>query len=673
MSIEYDGYLVDHITNVQKGLIWMANNIPEIASQGDISEALRLAADHDQSKWSAEEYDAYDDYFYGGNRSHQVVEDFNRAWLHHIHHNPHHWQYWVLIEDDPENGEKLKPIEMPVPYILEMIADWWSFSWKSGNLKEMFDWYREHRSKQIMGLKTRAYVDRVLLDIHDCLDSKAMIEADPGSLHDDEGEDEDAAEHSGTKGMHWGVRKWQYYDGRFNDAGKRRYFGTKQPGKYAEAKNKIAQKSNSKAGSKVSEPFKAPVGGGSGGGTTEYEDWEKKLYQAMIASGQNFDLKNMTPEQLKVLMAKYGVLKSGMTDDDISKMADKIKSNYSTYYTNDLMKKNQESSSESGSSNNNNVISDQFGKSTSSSKEKKSSSKSGSDGSSSGSSKASTSTSDIDISKTTASNTDNAEEESTNKPKSAAELEDKVYEKLDKDKLDDILGKDAKVLKSELESLTGYDLSDLEDEDVEYFRKRIKNHYATENWQDTFKEKVNDILEKHPRAINNDAAFEEALKEYSGADPTVMSTEEIKKMRNQFVKIYLDSFKHGKLGGEAFMAVSGVDIQDDALTLEHSSSQIIGKVIDTRETENGLEITVKHSDTEDDEDLYGVPELKKFPMPDKKHVKSAIRFFNYVDPKYEKELAEAILEKAEEFGLDLENDISVGDENRFKKYLKGEK
>jgi len=56
-------------------------------------------------------------------------------------------------------------------------------------------------------------------------------------------------------------------------------------------------------------------------------------------------------------------------------------------------------------------------------------------------------------------------------------------------------------------------------------------------------------------------------------------------------------------------------------------------------------------------------------MPNKEHVKSAIRFFNYVDPKYEKELAEAILEKAEEFGLVFDEDITVGEDNRFKKYL----
>ena len=31
--------------------------------------------------------------------------------------------------------------------------------------------------------------------------------------------------HYGLKGMKWGTRRWQYYDGRFNEAGKLRYFG----------------------------------------------------------------------------------------------------------------------------------------------------------------------------------------------------------------------------------------------------------------------------------------------------------------------------------------------------------------------------------------------------------------------------------------------------------------
>lgn len=68
------------------------------------------------------------------------------------------------------------------------------------------------------------------------------------------------------------------------------------------------------------------------------------------------------------------------------------------------------------------------------------------------------------------------------------------------------------------------------------------------------------------------------------------------------------------------------------------------------------------------EQKFGVPEQKKFPMPDAKHVRSAIRFFNYVDPSHEKELAKAILARMEEYGMNFD-EFEVGDENRFKKYI----
>lgn len=64
---------------------------------------------------------------------------------------------------------------------------------------------------------------------------------------------------------------------------------------------------------------------------------------------------------------------------------------------------------------------------------------------------------------------------------------------------------------------------------------------------------------------------------------------------------------------------------------------------------------------------YGLPKQKKYPLPDRKHVLSAIRFFNYVSPKDEKQLAEAILEKIKEYGM---KDVGVGPDNRFLKYYK---
>ena len=70
----------------------------------------------------------------------------------------------------------------------------------------------------------------------------------------------------------------------------------------------------------------------------------------------------------------------------------------------------------------------------------------------------------------------------------------------------------------------------------------------------------------------------------------------------------------------------------------------------------------------EDEKKYGIPELKKYPMPDADHVRSAIRFFNDVDPRHEKQLAMAILERMKEYGLTFD-DFTVGEENRFSKYI----
>ena len=77
-------------------------------------------------------------------------------------------------------------------------------------------------------------------------------------------------------------------------------------------------------------------------------------------------------------------------------------------------------------------------------------------------------------------------------------------------------------------------------------------------------------------------------------------------------------------------------------------------------------MAVKITLTEDKK--YGIPELKKYPMPDKRHVILAIKFFNYVTPMYEKQLANAILARMREYGMSFE-DIGVGDDNRFKKYV----
>lgn len=159
MSHQYEQYLDQHKENVKKSFHWIRDNIPELIKPGyDLEHQICFA--HDSSKTEQDEYGAYDAYFYGGNKSFSVVQNFNKAWLLHIHRNPHHWQYWVLINDNQEEGEIL--IEMPYNYILEMICDWWSFSWAKGNLNEIFPWYEARKDYIRLHNSSRLAVEGIL-------------------------------------------------------------------------------------------------------------------------------------------------------------------------------------------------------------------------------------------------------------------------------------------------------------------------------------------------------------------------------------------------------------------------------------------------------------------------------------------------------------------------------
>lgn len=170
MSAEYDFYLEQHKMNVAKGYKWLYDNLPEVLDTNGFYNCLerQICYEHDKSKTEQDEYLAYDAYFYGNNKSYQVVQDYNYAWLVHLHRNPHHWQYWVLINDDPKEGEVC--LDMPYNYIIEMLCDWWSFSWKTENLYEMFKWYDERKEHIKLSDKTRKTVDDILGKIKKKLD-----------------------------------------------------------------------------------------------------------------------------------------------------------------------------------------------------------------------------------------------------------------------------------------------------------------------------------------------------------------------------------------------------------------------------------------------------------------------------------------------------------------------
>lgn len=76
---------------------------------------------HDISKYSWVEFHAGVTYFQG-NRSpidkEKEVLGYSLGWLHHKGRNRHHWEYWL---DNSKDG--IKPIRMPVCFIIEMFCD----------------------------------------------------------------------------------------------------------------------------------------------------------------------------------------------------------------------------------------------------------------------------------------------------------------------------------------------------------------------------------------------------------------------------------------------------------------------------------------------------------------------------------------------------------------------
>lgn len=193
MSYDYDRYLDKHKENVKKGFEWIRDNFPDLVESIPNLEWQCCFA-HDQSKSESDEYEAYDAYFYGNNNSYQVVQDYRKAWLLHLHRNPHHWQHWILINDDPEEGEII--LEMPHNYILEMVCDWWAFSWTKGNLQEIFKWYDEHKDYMKLHPNTRKNVERILNRIKEKLDTENDISE---------------LAHHGVEGQKWGVRNGPPY------------------------------------------------------------------------------------------------------------------------------------------------------------------------------------------------------------------------------------------------------------------------------------------------------------------------------------------------------------------------------------------------------------------------------------------------------------------------------
>lgn len=98
----------------------------------------------------------------------------------------------------------------------------------------------------------------------------------------------------------------------------------------------------------------------------------------------------------------------------------------------------------------------------------------------------------------------------------------------------------------------------------------------------------------------------------------------------------------------------------------HLAGQYAGNIMKGRKAVKKLSKRLQETTrSELSESEFGVPGKRKFPLDTPERVKSAIRFFNYVEPEDEAELAKRIKAKAKKFGIV----IRCGKKNRLSKYI----
>ena len=124
---------------------------------------------HDYSKFGRAEWGPYVRYFYNvqgmpvgrrdstGAYTPSEKEAFAVAWLHHLHTNPHHWEWWVARS---KVGEP-RPIRMPMKFVREMVADWKGAGQAQG-MPDTQAWYAANSRFMMLHPDTRKDVEAFL-------------------------------------------------------------------------------------------------------------------------------------------------------------------------------------------------------------------------------------------------------------------------------------------------------------------------------------------------------------------------------------------------------------------------------------------------------------------------------------------------------------------------------
>ena len=117
---------------------------------------------HDLSKYGITEFCSSAKYFQGTSSpidAEKKEKGYSLAWQHHKGHNPHHWEYWCIYDQDKERNS-LSFIRQA--YHVEMMCDWMAMSQFENNTVP--DWYINNQNKIVMNDDDKQFTE-MLIDI----------------------------------------------------------------------------------------------------------------------------------------------------------------------------------------------------------------------------------------------------------------------------------------------------------------------------------------------------------------------------------------------------------------------------------------------------------------------------------------------------------------------------
>jgi hypothetical protein len=130
---------------------------------------------HDWSKFSPAEFGRYARWHHGDPELRDKRE-WAAAWQHHLHHNPHHPEFWLLAwHGNPDFyavdgvGERVADniivLPMPETYVREMVADWLAASRTYTGKWDIALWLNEHGPKMRLHDRTVGELWGVMCEI----------------------------------------------------------------------------------------------------------------------------------------------------------------------------------------------------------------------------------------------------------------------------------------------------------------------------------------------------------------------------------------------------------------------------------------------------------------------------------------------------------------------------